>query len=197
MCAFNESSKIAYRQAYEELRLTRSLLLESGAGGGQLHGGVLQNLHRYRSVTHWEELLCVAVNTRLDCLMAVVSIRQPDGYSSIVSDGGSKEFIRFFIDWGRGEPYQPASLQSFEVCDPIHANEPGRLPYHQLITAKFDAERYWDSVLDGIQPKVCGVLSWNQAPPEESAFQPIFGNRVESRIRTESIKDVLALYQHV
>jgi hypothetical protein len=187
---------VGYRQAYEELRLTRNLLLADDSGRDRLFGGGLPNLHRYRCVTHWEELLCVAINTRLECLMAVVSIRQPDGYSSIVSDGGSNEFIRFFVDWGRGESYQPAGLHSFEVCDPIHVDEPGGLPYHQLITIKFDADRYWDSILDGIQPKVCGVLSWNQAPPEESGFEPIFGNRIESRIRTESIKDVLSLYQH-
>ncbi len=134
-------------------------------------------------VTHWEELLCAAINTKLDRLMAVVSIRQPDGYSSVVNNHHSR-------DWGRGEPYEPVSLIDFEVKDvPWGTQSP--LPYPHLVTSRFDADRYWDSVLDGIQPKVRAVLSWNQEPPAEVGYQPMFGNIIESRIRTESIRDVL------
>lgn len=127
--------------------------------------------------------------------MAVVSIRQPDGYSSVLNNHNSNEFVRFFIDWERGEEYQAVKLVNFEVSDLPRSKEKLNLPYQQLLTTRFDVERYWDSVLDGIQPKVCAVLSWNQMPPEDPTFQPVFGNVVESRICTESIKDVMSLYE--
>jgi hypothetical protein len=128
--------------------------------------------------------------------MAVVSIRQPDGYSSVINNHNSSEYIRFFIDWGRGEAYQPVSLAQFEVTDAPGGSKPTQLPYQQLVTTSFDADCYWDCLLDGIQPKVCAVLSWNLKPPKEAAFRPVFGNVIESRICTESIRDVLALYEH-
>jgi hypothetical protein len=155
----------------------------------------LRNARNYSCVTHWEKLLCAAINTKLERLMAVVSIRQPEGYSSLLNNHHSTEFIRFFIDWGRGEAYQPVSLTAFKVSD-IPGDIPTcNRPYHQLVTTRFDSDRYWESVLDGIQPKVCAVLSWNQKPDNDTEFQPLFGNVVESRIRTESIKDVMALYE--
>lgn len=177
-----------------ELHLTRSLLLERTSAARTMRGSALRSVRNYSCVTHWEELLCVAINTKLERLMAVVSIRQPDGYSSLLNNHHSMEFIRFFIDWGRGEAYQPVKLANFEVRDASHAGGPPRPQYHQLVTTRFDADRYWDSVLDGIQPKVCAVLSWNQMPPEDPEFLPVFGNVVESRIRTNSIDDVMALY---
>jgi hypothetical protein len=180
-----------------ELQLTRSLLLEQVQKGGTLQGAALRNTRKFSCVTHWEELRCVAINTKSEHLMAVVSIRQPEGYSSVVNNHNSSEYIRFFIDWGRGEAYQPVGLVHFEVGDASSGgSEPIQLPYQQLVTTRFDVDRYWDSVLDGIQPKVCAVLSWNLKPPKEAGFRPVFGNVIESRIRTESIRDVLALYEH-
>lgn len=70
-------------------------------------------------------------------------------------------------------------------------NTPTQLPYPQLVSIRFDIERYQDSVSKGIQPKVCGVLAWNQMTPKEAAFRPAFGNVIESRIHTDSIEDVL------
>lgn len=178
-----------------ELHLTRSLLLEQPSEDLTMPDKVLRNARNYTCVTHWEELLCVAINTKLSRLMAVACIRQPDGYSSVINNHDSKEFVRFFIDWGRGEGYEAQGLVNFEVSDAPFVKERNCQPYHQLVTARFDDDRYWNSVLDGIQPKVCAVLSWHQIPPKYADFRPVFGNVVESRIRTESIKDVMALYE--
>jgi hypothetical protein len=182
-------------QISSELHLTRSLLLERTSEARSMHMSVLRNTRNHFCITHWEELLCVAINTKLERLMAVVSIQQPDGYSSILNNHNSVEFIRFFIDWGRGDAYQPVNLSNFEVSDADHRGARAVLPYHQLVTARFDADRYWDCILDGIQPKVCAVLSWNLMPPEDPEFQPVFGNVIESRISTDSIKDIMALYE--
>jgi hypothetical protein len=170
--------------------------MEQGQEGGSPQGEVLRNIRKFSCVTDWEELRCVAINTKSERLMAVVSIRQPDGYSSVINDHNTSEYIRFFIDWGRGEAYQPAGLVQFEVGDAPRGSNPIQLPYQQLVTSSFNADHYWDCVLDGIQPKVCAVLSWNLRPPEVAAFRPVFGNVIESRICTESIKDLLAFYEH-
>jgi len=178
-----------------ELHLTRNLLLEQTGAPNARPGDALRPPRGLCCVTHWEELLCAAINTKLDRLMAVISIRQPDGYSSVVNNHHSTEYVRFFIDWGRGGAYEPVSLLSFEVKDAPWGQTPSPLPYQQLVTSRFDADRYWDCVLDGLQPKIRAVLSWNREPPLEAGHQPMFGNVIESRIRTESIRDVLSLYE--
>ena len=183
------------RQPSHELHLTRRLLLEHSPDGREMPERVLRYARNHSCVTHWEELLCVAINTKVSHVMAVAGIHQPDGYSSVVNNHDSREFVRFFIDWGRGEGYQPIGMADFSVGDTPTGQAGARLPYHQLVTARFDEDRYWDSVLDGIQPQACAVLSWHQPPPAHAAFRPVFGNVVESRIRTESIKEIMALYE--
>ena len=85
---------------FDELLLTRSILLAHPLAGKVAPGDVIHNVHRYSSVTHWEELVCAVINPKAAQLMAIVSIRQPDGYSGIFRRHGSVEYIRFFIDWG-------------------------------------------------------------------------------------------------
>ena len=123
--------------------------------------------------------------------MTVVSIHQPDGYSGLFRSHGSKEFVRFFIDWGRGDGYEMVNLVHFKVCDIPLAGDSGNYPYYELVTTPFDEDRYWDCVLDGIQPKVRAVLSWQQVPPLATTFTPVFGNVIESRIRVDSIREVI------
>jgi hypothetical protein len=178
-----------------ELSLTRSLFMEQDHEGGFLRGAALRNTRKFSCVTHWEEIRCVAIDIKSERLMAVVSLHQTDGYSSVINYQNTSEYIRFFIDWGRGEAYQPAGMVQFEVRDALCGGDPSQLPYQQLVASSFDADRYWDCVLDGIQPKVCAVLSWNLKPPKEVAFRPVFGNVIESRICTESVSDLLTLYE--
>jgi hypothetical protein len=184
------------RRPPHELHLTRRLLLEHSPEGRKMPEQVLRYTRNHSCITHWEELVCVAINTKLSRLMAVACIHQPDGYSSVINDHDSSEYVRFFIDWGRGEGYESLGVADFEVRDVPKEHEGRYLPYHQLVTARFNEDRYWDSVLDGIQPKACAVLSWHQQPPEHTTFRPVFGNVIESRICTESFKEIMALYEH-
>jgi hypothetical protein len=182
--------------ATSELYLTRSLLLEQVQKSGGLQGAALRITRKFSCITNWEELRCVAVNIKSERLMALVFIRQPDGYSSVLNGHNSSEYIRFFIDWGGDKAYQPVSLVQFEVRDAPSRSRAAQWPSQQLVTTGFDIDRYWDCLLNGIQPKVCAVLSWNLKPPEAAAFRPVFGNVIESCICTESMSDVLACYEH-
>ena len=181
--------------AFHELQLTRSLLLDHLYEGTLVPGEVLRSARNYNCVTHWEELLCVALNPKAERLLAVAGIHQPDGYSGILRSHGSREYVRFFIDWGCGEGYQHVSLSHFKVSDEPLGSDLGQYPRYHLVSAEFDSDRYWEGVLDGIHPTVCAVLSWNQVPPTHTDFQPVFGNLIESRIRVDSEQDVMVLFE--
>ncbi|MCU7924105.1 MAG: hypothetical protein KZQ88_15555 [Candidatus Thiodiazotropha sp. (ex Dulcina madagascariensis)] len=191
-----QSKKAAANHGIHELVLTRSVLLAHLFAGKNAPGDVIRLARRYTSVTHWEELMCAVINPKASRLMAIVSIRQLDGYSGILRRHGSIEYVRFFIDWGDGEGFRAVGLTHFKVCDAAEGADKSRYPLYHLVSAEFDADRYWESILCGIQPKVRAVLSWNQVPEMDIAFTPVFGNQVDSQICIDTEKELMNLFQH-
>lgn len=177
-----------------ELILTRNVLLANLFAGKLAPREVLRVARRYSTVTHWEELLCVAFNPTDSRLMAVVSIRQSDGYSGILRRHGSIEYVRFFIDWGDGEGLQTAGLSHFKVCDAIDEGIKRQLPVYHLVSCGFEIARYRRAIRHGAQPKVRAVLSWNQVPGQDAEFIPVFGNQVDSQISIDSDQELTSLF---
>jgi len=181
----------------DELLLTRNILLAHPLAGKVAPADVIGHVRRYSSVTHWEELVCAVINTKAAQLMGIVSIRQPDGYSGIFRRHGSIEYVRFFIDWGEYTGFQSAGVAHFKVFDSAAKGaDTSRFPLYHLVATDFDIDRYWESVLSGMQPKVRAVLSWNQLPESDVAFTPVFGNQVDSRICIDSDKILMNLFEH-
>ncbi|MEL0585265.1 MAG: hypothetical protein AAES65_10360 [Candidatus Thiodiazotropha sp. (ex. Lucinoma kazani)] len=180
----------------DELVLTRSVLLAHLFAGEVAPGEVVRYAKRYAEVTHWEELLCAAINPNASCLMAIVSVRQMDGYSGILRRHGSIEYVRFFIDWGDDDGFQAVGLTHFKVCDAQSGDDYSSLPNYHLVSSDFDVDRYREAVMHGAQPKVRAVLSWNQVPELDLSFTPVFGNHVDSQICIDSQRDLLTLFEN-
>ncbi|MCU7841840.1 MAG: hypothetical protein KZQ94_21000 [Candidatus Thiodiazotropha sp. (ex Troendleina suluensis)] len=179
-----------------ELVLTRSVLLAHLFAGKVAPGDVIRYARRYAEVTHWEELLCAAINPNASSLMAIVSIRQVDGYSGILRRHGSIEYVRFFIDWGDNEGFQAVGLTHFKVCDAENGSDNSPLPNYHLVSSDFNVDRYREAVMSGAQPKVRAVLSWNQVPELDLSYTPVFGNQVDSHICIDSERELLTLFEN-
>ncbi|MES9972563.1 MAG: hypothetical protein ABW092_21210 [Candidatus Thiodiazotropha sp.] len=177
-----------------ELVLTRNILLAHLFAGKLAPSEVLRFARRYSNVTHWEELLCAVFNPNASRLMAVVSIRQLDGYSGILRRHGSVEYVRFFVDWGNTFGLQPVGLGHFKVCDAIEEGIKRKLPTYHLVSCRFEAERYRHAIGHGVQPKLRAVLSWNQVPDIDVEFTPVFGNQVDSHISIDSVDELTTLF---
>jgi hypothetical protein len=65
--------------------------------------------------TVFEELTCVGYNPDKKLLEAVIRVKQPTGYSGDECTPGSYEYIRFFVDTGKG--FQDAGLMAINVHD--------------------------------------------------------------------------------
>ncbi|MCU7810878.1 MAG: hypothetical protein KZQ77_06535 [Candidatus Thiodiazotropha sp. (ex Notomyrtea botanica)] len=178
----------------ETLIQTRGVFLDHLLVGQITPGEALRNTDGHVEVTYWEELLCAVINPDAGRLMAVVDIHQPNGYSGLLRRHGSIEYVRFFIDWGTGEGYESVSLTHFKVSDLPPDTEKRQHPIRRTVSVRFDENRYWGCVLDGIQPKVRAVLSWNQVPEIHPSFTPLFGNAVESRICVKSEEEMKLLF---
>jgi hypothetical protein len=191
----NSSEILVKRPVSEDLLEIRSVFLNHLLAGQVVPQRAWDNHAGHSEVTIWEELLCVAFYPDLNRLMAVVDIPRPDGYSGMLRRHGSVEYVRFFIDWGRGEGYEPVSLTHFKVSDAPVDGDRRREPLRKTLSAIFDADRYWGCILDGIQPKVRAVLSWNQVPELDPEFTPLFGNVVDSVIWVKSDEEMKMLMQ--
>ncbi len=182
----NTSEIKLQQRVSEDLAQLRGVFLDHLLAGQMVPAQKLDNTAGHSEITYWEELLCVAFNPDSDRVMAVVEVRQTDGYSGMLRRHGSIEYVRFFIDWGKGEGFEPISLSHFKVSDKSASVEADAEPLIMTLSAAFDADRYWGCILDGIEPKVRAVLSWNQVPEIDASYTPLFGNVIDSVIRVKS-----------
>ena len=189
-----ETDEASEENSLNELVLTRNILLAHLFAGKLSPNEVLRFAKRYSTVTHWEELLCAVFHPNAGRLMAVVSIRQSDGYSGILRRHGSLEYVRFFVDWGNAYGLQAVGLSHFKVCDAIEEGVKRRLPSYHLVSCAFEAARFRHAIRRGIQPKMRAVLSWNHVPDLDVGFTPVFGNHVDSQISIDSDDELTSLF---
>lgn len=178
---------------FHQLAMIRSAFLQHLAASQLAPDRLLRYANRFSEITHWEELICAAIDPDKGRLMALVGVHRPGGYSGLLRRHGSIEYVRFFIDWEDGEGYQPVSLGHFKVCDQLQEGKENPQPRYWRVSTAFDQERYWGCMLNGVRPKMKAVLSWNQVPELNHDYMPLFGNAVESQICIKSEKALLRL----
>jgi hypothetical protein len=133
------------------------------------------------SITYWEQLTCVGYNPMLSLLEAVVSIKQPTGYGGDLCSSGSKEYIRFFVDWGSG--FQHVGLTSFEVHDISDAPPGLQHPLEYMVFFELDDKERRKCCFKHVLPKVRAVLSWHVPPTLDPNDMPPFGNHIDANIQ--------------
>jgi hypothetical protein len=178
---------------FHQLAMIRGAFLQHLAASQITPEKLLRYAGQYSEITHWEELLCAAIDPDGGRLTALVGVHRPAGYSGLFRRHGSIEYVRFFIDWGDGDGYQPVSLVHFKICDLPSEEQQGKRPRYWRVSTAFDQERYWGCVMSGVQPRVKAVLSWHQVPELDAGYTPLFGNRIESDVCIESDKALMRL----
>jgi hypothetical protein len=131
--------------------------------------------------TAWEEVTCVGFNPALDELVAVVSVKQTTGYQGGLCVPGSREFVRFFVDWGSG--LTDVGVTSFPVHDiPDVAPNP-KHPIQYMVHLKIDDSTHRRFCSSPVLPHVRAVLSWNTVPSLDPNATPVFGNSKDADIQ--------------
>lgn len=138
-----------------------------------------------QSITNWEELTCVGFNPEKSKLEAIVSIKQATGYSGGLCTNGSKEYVRFFVDFKDGNGFQDMGYTSFKVADISEVPAGPQHPIKYMTQIFIDDEKYrkFLTCQTAVIPTVRAVLSWNTIPSSNPFATPHYGNVKDADIQ--------------
>ena len=131
----------------------------------------------------YEQLTCVAYNFSRDELEATVQIKRANGYGGDLCTAGSKEYVRFYVDYGSG--WEDAGLASFSVHDiPNSTDCAGHATKPLTYVATFPHEPRRDWCGQPVLPNVRAILSWSAIPPagQPNWVQP-WGNTLDRHVQ--------------
>jgi hypothetical protein len=129
--------------------------------------------------TQFEELTCVSFNPETNELRAVVKVKQSSGYSGGPCTDGSKEYVRFYVDYLRDGTWVDEGAVNFDAHD---------LPFSEELcyAVRLEIRPKRRSCCDArpVLPRVRAILSWNQEPPpNQPGWTPVWGNRRDANIQ--------------
>ncbi len=128
--------------------------------------------------TTFEELTCVGLNPATDILTAIVEIKKESGYLGDSCTDGSREYVRFYLDYGDGT-WIDHGVGSFEAHDLGFKND---LCY--AVSIKLDPKKRSCCDRDPVLPRVRAILSWNIEPPANTPnYPPIWGNVLQRHVQ--------------
>ena len=175
----------------KDLELRRSfkiLLLENANYFGNLSDLNLKDIAdpvlKKVSDTRFEELTCVGYNPESRDLGALVRVKLMSGYSGGPCTDGSKEFVRFYLDYGDGVWVDEGAV-NFDAHD---------LPFDEelcyAVRLRLDPKKRSCCDREPVLPRVRAILSWNVEPPAGMPdWLPVWGNRLECDIQIAPRRD--------
>jgi hypothetical protein len=173
------------KEQVREMEVTRKVLLAHLFASQKTPTELISKALKFAGTTHWEELECVGFKPDVAQLEAIVGIKQSSGYSGSLCSHGSTEYIRFFIDWGDGAGFQDVGLSSFKAYDISEAAPGPQHPLQHMVYCHLDEATRKKCCKSEVLPRVRAILAWNQIPPLNPNFIPIFGNRVDATIQID------------
>ena len=173
-----------YERDIELRRTSKFLLLQNPNYFGNLSKLDIKDLPKpvLKKVddTTYEELTCVGYNPDTDILTAIVRIKQPGGYSGGPCTDGSREYVRFYLDYGDGN-WVDHGTASFAIHDLGFKDD---LCY--AVSIKLGPKKHSCCADPPVLPTVRTILSWNvEPPPNMPDWPPVWGNRLNRAIQID------------
>ena len=134
--------------------------------------------------TKYEELICEGLYPEDNLLEAVIEVKLPYGYKGRLCDGGSKEYVAFYIDYGAGF-VSVGAVAEVNVHDMLFVNG-GHLFY--AVCNPFIPEEYLKCDTPQVV-KVRAILSWDAVPTGYN-YVPVWGNVVDEWVQIRPKKIV-------
>jgi hypothetical protein len=136
--------------------------------------------------TTYEDLKCISYHPETRKLEATVQLKQKGGYGGDYCDGGTKEYVRFYVDYDRSGTWIDEGLVSFDAYS-LGFTEDLCYSVHIYI----DPRKRKCCKNGAVLPRVRAILSWNAAPPaSQPNWLPVWGTRKEANIQIEPRHDI-------
>ena len=149
--------------------------------------------------TTFEDLCGVGYSPERRRLEATVVVKRATGYGGPLCSPGSREYVRFYVDYGSG--WQDAGIAAAQVHDVPNGKDCDGHPDHPLtyiVGVPYDPS---GKVCDSPQlPLVRAILSWQTAPPAGQPDWPsVWGTRHECHVqiapRKPKLSDLVTLFK--
>ena len=134
----------------------------------------------------YEALSCVGFNQVSTQLEATIAVKLPLGYDGSLCTPGSREYVRFYINYGgEGSTFTDLGYAAAPVHDIPNANDCAKeaeKPLYYTVTLPFTAIQ--SICIFPNLPTIRAILSWNLIPPaNDPSWIPIWGNVVDQNIQ--------------
>lgn len=156
---------------------------------GNLAGTAFKPALKLLEDTSYEQLTCVSFNPELKTLEATLVVKRSQGYGGDLCHAGSREYVRFFVDYGSGPV--DAGLAAVEVHDIPHGTDCEKASTFPLVySASLPFDPASNSCGVPVLPEVHAILSWQNPPPPNALdpahrFRPVWGNELTCHIQVK------------
>ncbi len=132
----------------------------------------------------YEEITCVGYNPKSNDLFATFELKRAFGYSGNLCTKGSREYIRFYVDYGSGwldQGMVAVNVHDIPTEKDCFKSLEKPLCYTASIPLKDLKKRFCRTE---VLPKVCAILSWGiPIPAGNHKYNPIWGNKVTCQVQ--------------
>lgn len=131
--------------------------------------------------TTYEQLTCIGYNPQMKTLTGIIRINKNSGYSGGACTAGSKEYVRFYIDYERNENWEDLGVVTFDAHNFDTTNHS---PLCYAVNLAFNPDKTKCCDDGAVLPIVKGILSWNNEPPTNApGFTPVWGNILDVNVQ--------------
>ncbi|MBI1224992.1 MAG: hypothetical protein GC192_07115 [Bacteroidetes bacterium] len=180
-----KSEKKVAEQAFAKERQNALHLLATNPNHfGTLASSKLKAVQLVSYNTYYEELTCVGYNPDLNELFATIAIKRDSGYSGSLCTHGSREYVRFCVNYGTGwEDQGMVALNVHDIPTGKDCANQSEKPLSYVVSIPLkNAKRRFCST--EVLPLVRATLSWGiPIPAGDCDYKPIWGDREECRIQ--------------
>jgi hypothetical protein len=144
--------------------------------------------------TTYEQVTCVGYNPQMKTLTAIVKISQNGGYNGGPCVAGSKEYVRFYIDYQRNGTWVDLGMISFDAHDFNHS---GNNPLCYAVNLAFEPAVTHCCDDKPVLPIVRAILSWSVPPtPNTPNYPPVWGNHLNVNVQMAPKKSWTCWLKH-
>jgi len=161
MKEFNEKELLHARSEYNKFKVLGEKNFSSFASKIPL------SIFQTKMSTYFEQLVCVGYNPKRQELTAHIKINRAFGYSGDLCQNGSKEYVRFYLNYGsQWEDQGIISVNVHDIPTDKDCNKNPMKPLEYVVRLKIKPKS--ECCDKPVLPKVRAILAWNTMPAANS-----------------------------